>query len=67
MQFNPKSDPSKLAYGVRDAIHITGISRTSLYARVKSGELRATKCGRKTSFLAADIAAFLAGLRKGGH
>ncbi len=52
----------KAAYSVNEAISVTTIKRTSLYAAIKSGELRATKYGNKTLFLAADLASFLASL-----
>lgn len=52
----------KAAYSVREALDVLSIGRTSLYAAVNSGELGPTKFRRKTLFLAADLAAFLAKL-----
>jgi hypothetical protein len=52
----------KAAYSVREALDVLSIGRTSLYAAVKRGELKPTKYCRKTLFLAADLAAFLAKL-----
>lgn len=55
---------TKAAYSVNETIALLSIGRTSLYERVKAGELKATKCGKKTLFLATDIATFLSGLQK---
>jgi excisionase family DNA binding protein len=56
---------SKIAFDVRETLRLLSIGRTTLYALVKSGDLRATKCGRKTLFLASDISAFLERLQRG--
>jgi excisionase family DNA binding protein len=53
----------KAAYGIREAIDVLSIGRTSLYAAIKRGELRPVKFGRKTLFYAADLSAFLVKLR----
>jgi len=52
----------KAAYSVNEALEILPLKRTSLYAAIKQGKLRATKFGNKTLFLAPDIAEFLAAL-----
>lgn len=49
----------KAAYSVNETLSITSIGRTSLYAAVNRGELHPVKFGRKTLFLATDLAAFL--------
>jgi excisionase family DNA binding protein len=56
----------KVAYGVRETLKLLSIGRTSLYAAVKRGDLKRAKLGRKTLFYAADLAAFLARLRRPG-
>jgi excisionase family DNA binding protein len=53
---------TKIAYSVNELLAILPLGRTSLYDAIKKGKLRATKFGKKTLFLAPDIAAFLAGL-----
>lgn len=53
---------NKPAYTVSETQTLLSLGRTSLYGHVQAGKLRATKCGRKTLFLAVDIAAFLNGL-----
>lgn len=55
---------TKAAYSVREAIEITGIGQTSIYRAVETGKLRRTKSGKKTLFLAYDLAAFLIALRE---
>lgn len=40
--------PDALAYGVDEAAHVIGISRTSVYELIAEGRLRSTKlCGRR--------------------
>ena len=56
----------KAAYGVTETMALLSLGRTSLYEFVKIGSLRATKCGRRTLFLAPDIAEFLSRLRQTG-
>jgi hypothetical protein len=56
---------TKAAYGVAETMALLSLGRTSIYEFVKIGSLRATKCGRRTLFLAPDIAEFLATLRDG--
>jgi excisionase family DNA binding protein len=65
MQYRSNLHREKLAYGVDDTSTLLSLGRTSLYEFVKSGDLRATKCGRRTLFLASDVAAFLAKLQQG--
>lgn len=52
----------KLAYSVADLIEILPIRRTRLYEAVGAGELKPTKFGKRTMFLANDVAAFLDGI-----
>lgn len=49
----------KIAYDVAETASMLSIGRTTLYGLVKSGDIRATKLGRRTLFLAVDIATFL--------
>jgi len=55
---------AKAAYAVSETLDLLSIGRTSLYAAVKRGELKRVKFGKKTLFYAADLAAFLARLRR---
>ena len=54
----------KAAYTVGETLDLLSIGRTSLYAAVKRGDLKHVKFGNKTLFYAADLAAFLAQLRR---
>ena len=63
------NDPSalgftKVAYAVDETLDLLSIGRTALYAAVKRGDLKRVKFGKKTLFYAADLAAFLARLRR---
>ena len=53
---------TKAAYSINEVLDNGPCGRTSLYAAIKAGKLRAVKHGKKTIVLAADYAAFLAGL-----
>lgn len=53
----------KVIYDVPETISMLSIGRTTLYGLIKCGDIRATKLGRKTVFLAVDIATFLTKLR----
>jgi excisionase family DNA binding protein len=53
----------KAAYGVNETLTVLSIGRTTLYQIVKEGRLHPAKIGKKTLFYAADLAAFLTGLR----
>jgi excisionase family DNA binding protein len=55
----------KAAYSVSEAMSVLSIGRTSIYLLVKNGKLTPTKMGRKTLFLAADLARLLDELRAG--
>jgi len=55
---------TKAAYAVGETLDLLSIGRTSLYAAVKRGDLKLVKFGKKTLFYAADLAAFLARLRR---
>ena len=55
---------AKAAYAVGETLDLLSIGRTSLYAAIKRGDLKRVKFGKKTLFYAADLAAFLARLRR---
>jgi len=55
---------TKVAYAVNETLDLLSIGRTALYAAVKRGDLKRVKFGKKTLFYAADLAAFLARLRR---
>ena len=51
-----------IAITVPDAVKATGMSRTSIYAAMKRGDLCARKAGRRTLISIADLEAYLASL-----
>jgi excisionase family DNA binding protein len=53
----------KAAYAVSETTTVLSISKTGLYALVKNGRLTPIKLGRKTLFLASDLARLLEELR----
>jgi excisionase family DNA binding protein len=53
------TDTPRLLFTVADLGEATGLGRTTLYAEIRRGRLRAHKCGRRTLFCAADVEAWL--------
>jgi hypothetical protein len=53
---------NKAAYSVNELLNLLPLGRTSLYAAIKTGGLKATKFGKRTFFLASDVANFLSTL-----
>lgn len=53
MMTNHFSEP--LAYSVNDAIRVSSIKRTRLYALIKDGRLKATKIGTRRFIDAASL------------
>jgi excisionase family DNA binding protein len=46
---------NSIALSIPEAVSITGIGRTTLYAAIKAGKLVAQKCGKRTIILQSDL------------
>lgn len=55
-------DKAPLAHDVEGVMRITSFGRTSIYAAIKEGALKARKFGRRTVILDADLRAWLSSL-----
>lgn len=53
---------ARLAFRVEDFVALSGIGRTTIYAEIKAGRLKAKKAGRRTIILADDGREYLARL-----
>jgi excisionase family DNA binding protein len=50
------------AFRIPEVCKRTGVGRTTVYAAIKDGSLKARKCGRTTVVLADDLRAWLSSL-----
>jgi excisionase family DNA binding protein len=57
----------RLAYSIGQASTRTGLSRTTIYALIKSGKIEARKSGRRTLILSDALDAFLSQLARRGQ
>jgi excisionase family DNA binding protein len=51
-----------IAVTIPDAVRLSGISRTALYAALKRKDITARKAGRRTLISFADLEAYMASL-----
>lgn len=58
---NPNSDLQPLAYSVAEAIRVSSIGKTRLYALIKEGRLEARKIGKRTIIPASSLRALING------
>ncbi len=63
----PFTDPrafglTKATYSVNETLELLTLGRTTLYAAIKRGEIKAWKFGDRTLFRANDLAEFLSKL-----
>ena len=56
------ANPTPLAYSIPDAVHATGLPRTTLYELIGRGVLQARKAGRRTLIPADSLNGYLASL-----
>jgi excisionase family DNA binding protein len=55
------NSPAPLAYSIADAVAVSSIGRTRLYALIGEGKLKAVKVGKRTLIPADSLRALLAG------
>ncbi len=53
-----------IALTIRDAVQLSGVSRSTLYRAIKTGDVVARKHGRRTIILADELRAWLQDLPK---
>jgi Helix-turn-helix domain len=58
---NLANRPEPLAYSVADAISVSSIKKTRLYALIKEGRLEVRKIGKRTLIPAASLRALIEG------
>ncbi len=64
---NPQTlNLTKAAYSVRELVELLPLGRNSIYEAVKSGDLKVTKFGKRTMFLAPHVVEFLESLSGSG-
>lgn len=56
-----KYEPPKVGYSIREACIATSLGRTSIYAYIASGRLRATRLGGRTIIPAESLQALISG------
>ena len=54
-------DFPKIGYSIREACRASSLGRTTLYAHIAGGRLRATRVGGRTIIPAASLHALIAG------
>jgi excisionase family DNA binding protein len=53
------NDPPKLAYSIREGVAATSLSKTTLYAMIAAGKLRAVRVGGRTVIPAESLHALI--------
>lgn len=56
-----ETTPSKLAYSVLEACRASSLGRTTLYAHIAAGKLKAVRVGGRTLIPADSLRALIAG------
>lgn len=56
-----KNDPPKIAYSIKEACKASSLGRTTLYARISDGSLRAVRIGGRTVIPADSLHALITG------
>ena len=56
--------PEKLAYRIDEAVHVSGLGRTTIYDEIKKQRLKAVKVAGRRLILREDLEAFLKGTNR---
>ena len=56
-----KHDPPKIGYSIREACHASSLGRSTIYAHISSGRLRAVRVGGRTIIPAEALHALVSG------
>lgn len=56
-----QNDPPKIGYSIREACRASSLGRTTIYAHIAAGRLRATRVGGRTIIPADALRALVAG------
>lgn len=56
-----KHDPPKIAFSIREACQASSLGRTTIYAHIAAGRLRAVRIGGRTVIPAESLHALIAG------
>ncbi|TXN72692.1 excisionase family DNA-binding protein [Methylobacterium sp. WL6] len=59
-----RASPEKLAYTVPQALYVTGLGRTTIYALIADRKLRTIKVGTRTLIPADSLRGYLASLEQ---
>jgi excisionase family DNA binding protein len=55
--------PTKLAFGIAEAVQATNVGRSLLYEEIRAGKLKTFKVGNRTLIATDDLKAWLAAYR----
>lgn len=53
---------TQISATIRQAVDMSGLSRSSIYLAMKAGKLPAKKCGRRTLILVEDLKSYVLSL-----
>jgi len=56
--------PEKIAYRIDEAVHVSGLGRTTIYDEIKKRRLKAVKVSGRRLILREDLEAFLKGMAR---
>ena len=62
MSYTPKGEDDRLAYDTDQLREKAGVGKTTIFAEMRAGRLKARRLGRKLIFLHDDAMAWLNGL-----